>query len=112
MLSWSSAADGDEIELSSVASGEGPATLPLAAELAWFATAAVAGNDADRSTARAALADAGGVDVMVDAAAVVANFEMMTRLADGTGARMPDAVQADRAAATEAMGMGSVTSRR
>jgi hypothetical protein len=27
---------------------------------------------------------------MVDAAAVAANFEMMTRLADGTGAAMPD----------------------
>ena len=26
---------------------------------------------------------------MVDAAAVAANFEMMTRLADGTGAAMP-----------------------
>jgi hypothetical protein len=27
-----------------------------------------------------------GADAMVDAAAIVANFEMMTRLAEGTGA--------------------------
>jgi len=50
---------------------------------------AVVGEDSDRADeARATLIDRLGPDWLVDASAVVANFEMMTRLADGTGARM------------------------
>ena len=49
---------------------------------------------------------------MVDAAAVAANFEMMTRLADGTGARMPADVLEERAQAIGVMGVGRLTSRR
>jgi hypothetical protein len=49
---------------------------------------------------------------MMDAAAVVANFEMMTRLADGTGARFADDVSADRAALADALGAADLTSRR
>ncbi len=49
---------------------------------------------------------------MVDAAAVIANFEMMTRLADGTGARIPqDRVDAS-AGIVRAFGMADVPSRR
>ena len=50
---------------------------------------AVVGDESDRADeARAVLVDRLGPDWLVDASAVVANFEMMTRLADGTGARM------------------------
>jgi len=50
---------------------------------------AVVGDDPDRADeARGLLVDRLGPDWLVDASAVVANFEMMTRLADGTGARM------------------------
>ena len=49
---------------------------------------------------------------MVDAAAVAANFEMMTRLADGTGAAMP-AERLERSQhAIETMGVGDLPSRR
>ena len=49
---------------------------------------------------------------MVDAAAVAANFEMMTRLADGTGAAMP-AERLERSTdAIETMRIGSLISRR
>jgi hypothetical protein len=41
------------------------------------------------STARAALVDVSDKETMIDACAVVANFEMMTRIADGTGTRHP-----------------------
>jgi len=41
------------------------------------------------STARAALVDVSDEETMIDACAVVANFEMMTRIADGTGTRHP-----------------------
>lgn len=61
---------------------------------------AVTGTDPDAADrARTALAEAYGHDWLVDAAAVIANFEMMTRLADGTGARLT----AERLAATAAM---------
>lgn len=51
--------------------------------------AAVTGDDPERAeTARAAVADTLGADWLVDSCAVIANFEMMTRLADGTGARL------------------------
>jgi len=51
--------------------------------------AAVVGDDPDAAdAARAMLVDQLGPEWLVDAAAVVANFEMMTRLADGTGARL------------------------
>lgn len=44
-----------------------------------------AGDDDELVRVRTALVEALGEPVMVDAAAVVANFEMMTRLAEGTG---------------------------
>jgi len=49
--------------------------------------AAVVGDDPDRAdAARATIVDQLGSDWLIDTAAVVANFEMMTRLADATGA--------------------------
>ena len=56
--------------------------------LAAFVTA-VTGDDPVRADdARATVVDTLGPEWLVDASAVVANFEMMTRLADGTGARL------------------------
>jgi hypothetical protein len=50
--------------------------------------------------------------VTIDAAAVIANFEMMTRLADSSGARMPEEVVAQRLGAATAMGVDQSVSRR
>ncbi len=49
---------------------------------------------------------------MVDAAAVAANFEMMTRLADGTGAAMPAERLERSAAAIGVMRIHDLPSRR
>lgn len=74
MLSWSSREAGDDA-----------AALPHGAELRAFAEA-VAGHDDDAlGSARAALVAVTDERFMLDAAAVAANFEMMTRVADGTG---------------------------
>jgi hypothetical protein len=58
--------------------------------------AAVVGDDTDRAeAARATVVDRLGAEWLVDTSAVIANFEMMTRLADGTGARMlPQRIEA------------------
>ncbi|NDC90670.1 MAG: hypothetical protein EB089_02295 [Acidimicrobiia bacterium] len=86
--------------------------MPFARELLDFATAATELDDAAITIAREALAKCGGVATTIDAAAVIANFEMMTRLADSTGARMPEEVVAQRLGAAIAMGVDQVVSRR
>ena len=57
-------------------------------------------------------APAGAAASMVDAAAVAGNFQMMTRLADGTGARYPESRLQDMAATIEQVGSAGMTSRR
>jgi hypothetical protein len=82
--------------------GNGDSGLPHGAELIAFAEAAVSGDPVALPQARDRLSDTAGHDVMIDAAAIIANFEMMTRVADTTGAavneRAADATAAARAA--------------
>jgi hypothetical protein len=112
MLSWSGHEHGDEVDLVGLAVGEVDADQRWARELHEFATAAT-GHDRDAlDRARRTLVDRAGDDAMVDAAAVVANFEMMTRLADGTGARMPEARIDAHAGIVRAFGMDDITSKR
>lgn len=83
MLSWSGKEQGITVDLPALRVG-----VPHASELVQFALAATS-PAADRdalATAREQLTVAMGEAAMVDAAAVVANFEMMTRLAECTGA--------------------------
>jgi hypothetical protein len=112
MLSWSSTKAGAEADLAALAHGVGDARLPLGAELVAFTEAVGAGDDAAIARARAVLADAAGNEFMVDAAAVIANFEMMTRVADGTGARFPDDTTGSRTALADALGITGLTSAR
>ena len=58
------------------------------AELLGFADAVlddVLGNGHSLGAARAALVDLVGKETMIDAAAVIAGFDAITRVADGTG---------------------------
>lgn len=74
---------------------------------------AVVGDDSDRADeARANLIDRLGPDWLVDASAVVANFQMMTRLADGTGARLPPARLEAAAALIDELGLTAYPSAR
>ncbi|MEL6890071.1 MAG: hypothetical protein AAFP84_00625 [Actinomycetota bacterium] len=111
MLSWSGDHAGDTVDLTSVESGR-----HLAGEhstVLWRFASACAGSDDDElAAARAAVVDATDTAFMVDASAVAANFEMMTRLADSTGARMPAEVLEARAGAIGALGVAELTSRR
>ncbi len=111
MLSWSSNDVGTSVDLTTVGSGDG---LPLehADELWAFASACAELDDDRLHGARAALVEATDEAFMVDAAAVAANFEMMTRLADSTGARMPAETLESRAGVIGALGVADLTSRR
>lgn len=113
MLSWSShKTENTTIDLTAVADGTGSIDLPHAEPLTAFASACTDFDDDLLASARAALIAETSEVFMVDAAAVAANFEMMTRLADGTGARMPSDVLEHRAATIGAMGVAELTSRR
>ena len=116
MLSWSGSEHGIEVDLVSVQSAMGGVAVNFAAELVSFATAATnydsSDDDAALATSREALICNAGLAATIDAAAVVANFEMMTRLADSTGARMPTEVIANRSAVAMAMGVNKIVSRR
>jgi len=83
MLSWSGKAHGVTVDLATLTVGIDHADLLL--DFARVATSP-AGDDDELVRVRTTLVEALGESVMVDAAAVVANFEMMTRLAEGTGA--------------------------
>jgi hypothetical protein len=117
MLSWSGQEHGTAVDLDAVRRDTSARDLGVdaAEELLEFADAATAGHGDDRATlaaARAALNERLGVAAAVDAAAVVANFEMMTRLADGTGARMTAEQLEDRRSVSDALGVSDLTSRR
>jgi hypothetical protein len=75
-----------EVDLRAITNGRSvDAQLPLSDQLLDLADAAV--NSVEHlPLAREQLRSAAGTAVMNDAAAVIANFEMMTRVADTTGA--------------------------
>lgn len=112
MLSWSSIEQGEPADLAAVATGHDGVGLPLGDELVRFASACAGDDERELATARSALVDASDIAFMIDAAAVAANFEMMTRLADGTGAAMPAARVEGAADVIGAMGAAGFTSRR
>jgi len=78
---------GQQGDLRAVTEGAkvGDGGIAHGARLTSFAEAAVAGDPAELATARDALRAAAGAEAVVDAAAVIGNFERMVRIADGTG---------------------------
>jgi hypothetical protein len=112
MLSWSSAETGEQLDLSAVAEGRAGVGLAHGDALLRFASACGGTDDSELAAARAALVAETDEAFMVDAAAVAANFEMMTRLADGTGAAMPEERLEHSAFAIKTMGIEHLTSRR
>ncbi len=112
MLSWSSIESGTPADLAAIAEGDGDAGLPHGAEIVAFAEAIGGWDDAALASARARLVGVAGEAFMLDAAAVVANFEMMTRVADGTGARFPADTAAFRTDLDARLDIGGFTSAR
>lgn len=112
MLSWSGEEQGVEVDLAGVRAATGGVGVKFVRELLDFVTAATQEDEVALATTRAELLKVAGIATTIDAAAVIANFEMMTRLADSTGARMPEEVVAQRLKVATAMGVDSVVSRR
>jgi hypothetical protein len=111
MLSWSTAETGQTLDLYAVAENRPGVGLQHGDALLRFASACGGTDDAELDEARAALVEETDEAFMVDAAAVAANFEMMTRLADGTGAAMPEERLQRSAEAIEVMAIENLVSR-
>ena len=103
MLRASVESTGDDVELLGV-TGEASSGVPHGDVLVRFAEQVVVdGEDLDR--ARAELVDAMGPAALVDAAAVVGNFERMVRIADGTGTPLDAPVAAMTGQLRAALGL-------
>ena len=86
MLRESSKLEGNQADLNIITSGlkvEGG--VPVETELVNFAEAALGDDTNAISTARSQLETKLGREAMTDAAAVIANFQRMVVIADGTG---------------------------
>ena len=112
MLSWSSAESGTDADLAAVAAGQNGVGLDNGDALVRFASATAGDDDAELVASREALVEETDEAFMIDAAAVAANFEMMTRLADGTGAAMPPAAVESQEGISSAYGVTELTSKR
>ena len=86
MLRESSRILGSEVDLQVLTSGsKGQGQVPAEKELIAFAEAALGDDQQAISVAREKLEERIGTEGMVDSAGVVANFQRMVRIADGTG---------------------------
>ena len=96
LLRASGEISGHEIDVSVVKEDDAAATsgIPHAQALLAFTEAVVRGSEEERSSARARVLDELGAACLVDAAAVVGNFERMVRIADATGIPLDSPVEA------------------
>jgi len=114
MLRASIQYSGSDADVSGIAEGAkaGDAGIEHGERLTAFADAAVTGDDAELATARDALRVVAGSEILVDAAAVVGNFERMVRIADGTGIPLDNVVSAMTSDLVEELGLDALESRR
>jgi hypothetical protein len=92
LLRASGQAEGTDIDLDPVMDGrEGVGTgVPNAAALLQFSEAAVTGSTDDLDAARNRVIEELGHAEMIDAAAVIGNFQKNVRIADSTGIPLDD----------------------
>lgn len=114
MLRASIEYSGADANLSGIVDGAkvGDAGIEHGERLTAFADAAVRDNDAELATARDALRAAAGSEIVVDAAAVVGNFERMVRIADGAGIPLDGMVDALTSDIRVELGLEDLESRR
>jgi hypothetical protein len=87
MLRASIETDGAEADYRGLVDGESAesSSVPFAGPLVGLVDASLSGDEQDGLAARARVRHEMGWPALVDAAAVIGNFERMTRIADGTG---------------------------
>lgn len=83
MLSWSIEETNAQVELKAITDPALDPLIPGGKELLGYVDAVL--GDGDIAGSRASVISAMGQSAAVDAAAVIGNFEMMNRIADGVG---------------------------
>ena len=109
MLSSSAIAYGYHLTLGAIADPSVPIGIPGGSELLHFVDAAISGSKAEVTDAQAAVISALGPESLVDAAAVLGNFEMMNRVAEGTGIPIPPQAIDRMRNTVEELGLHSLT---
>ena len=108
MLRESSKLEGNKVDLKVLTAGsEGGAGIPAEKELINFAEAAFNTDKQAIAMARTQLAETIGAAAMIDSAAVIANFQRMVRVADGTGIPLDTPVAMVTAGIREELGINN-----
>lgn len=112
MLRVSTQSTGQELDLSVVNGNADHAAAHVRwmSELVRFAEAVARHDDAALAEARQALLDAAGARVLIDAAAVAANFQRMVRIADAIGIPADDISSDLSREVRTTLGLGSLSS--
>jgi len=108
MLRESSKLEGNQARLEVITAGaEIDSGVPADSELSRFAEAAL-GDDADEiRQARLGVQQIIGTQAMIDAAGVIANFQRMVRIADGTGIPLDEPLAMVTAGLRDELGLNS-----
>jgi hypothetical protein len=106
MLSSSAIAHGYDLDLAAIGDPELPTGIPGGTELLKLVDAVIAGEFDNIQSAQTAVIDALNPESLVDAASVFGNFEMMNRVAEGTGIPIPAQAVERMASEIEALGIG------
>jgi hypothetical protein len=107
MLRGSSIAFGYELDIRAIADDRFHSGVPGGDVILPFVDAVMTGTASDQRLARNAIVDALGPESLVDAAGVFANFQMMNRVAEGTGIPVPGAAIERESEMVEALGLNS-----
>ena len=92
MLRASALAFGYDLNVAGIGDPSFPIGIPGGNELLAFVDVAIDGSAEDLPDSRTAVIEALGPESLVDAASVFGNFEMMNRVAEGTGITIPPQV--------------------
>ncbi|MFT7688134.1 MAG: hypothetical protein ACI9FB_003494 [Candidatus Azotimanducaceae bacterium] len=107
MLRESSKLEGADVDLQVLGGHTGSGDLPAEAELLAFAETALMFDVSATKTAREKLVEVIGYDAMIDSACIIANFQRMVRIADGTGIPLDTPVAMVTAGIREELGINA-----
>ena len=111
MLRASGQTTGEDIDLQGIVEGDAVETgIPGSKALLTFAEAALGDDLQEIAAARNAVIEALSEAAMVDAAAVIAHFQRMVRIADGTGIQLDPQMAALTTDIREQLGIDSYAS--
>jgi hypothetical protein len=112
LLRESSRAKGESYDLSLLTGTQGDGNIPHGALLVVFAEAVLGHDDRRLQEVQAAIRDQMGDAALVDAAAIVATFNAIDRVADATGIPIEDSKAASTADVRAALGIDAFAEQR